>query len=51
MRNIAKSSCQTNFTFVPDVDMIPNPGLDLSLENFLMEEKRYSTILIHFSIS
>ena len=39
MRNIAKSGCQTNFTLVPDVDMIPNSGLDLQLENFLMEEK------------
>ena len=39
MRNIAKSGCQTNFTFVPDVDMIPNPGLDLSLENFLLKEQ------------
>ena len=40
MRNIAKSGCQTNFTFVPDVDMIPNAGLDLSLENFLMKEQK-----------
>ncbi len=31
MRNIAKSVCQTNFTFVPDVDMIPNPGANLIL--------------------
>ncbi len=38
MRNIAKSGCQTNYTFIPDVDMIPNAGLDLSLENFLMSK-------------
>ena len=39
MRNIAKSSCQTNFTFVPDVDMIPSPGPDLALETFLAQEQ------------
>ena len=39
MRNIAKGACQTNFTFVPDIDMIPNQGLDLSLDKFLTSEK------------
>jgi len=38
MRNIAKAGCQTTFTFVPDIDMIPNEGLDLSLDEFLTSE-------------
>ena len=38
MRNIAKGGCQTKFTFVPDIDMIPNQGLDLSLDEFLTIE-------------
>jgi hypothetical protein len=38
LRNIAKSSCQTLFTFIPDVDMIPSPGLNSELEKFLSEE-------------
>ncbi len=39
MRNIAKGGCQTTFTFVPDIDMIPNQGLDLSLDEFLTSEE------------
>ena len=35
LRNVAKQGCQTNFTFVPDIDMIPIPNLDLELEQFL----------------
>jgi len=38
MRNIAKAGCPTTFTFVPDIDMIPNEGLDLSLDEFLTSE-------------
>ena len=39
MRNIAKSGCQTPFTLVPDVDMIPSPGLDIQLEKFFSRKK------------
>ena len=35
MRNTAKGGCQTDFTFVVDVDMVPNPGLDLGLDELL----------------
>jgi N-acetyllactosaminide beta-1,3-N-acetylglucosaminyltransferase len=35
MRNTAKNGCQTDYTFVVDVDMIPNPGLDDDLDHFL----------------
>eukprot|EP00095_Tigriopus_kingsejongensis_P007170 maker-scaffold211_size255937-snap-gene-1.15 protein:Tk07170 transcript:maker-scaffold211_size255937-snap-gene-1.15-mRNA-1 annotation:"n-acetyllactosaminide beta- -n-acetylglucosaminyltransferase-like" len=37
LRNTAKSGCQTNFTFIPDIDMIPNPGLDRDLDLFLSQ--------------
>jgi hypothetical protein len=39
MRNIAKGACQTKFTFVPDIDMIPNHGLDHSLDEFLSSKR------------
>ena len=39
LRNLAKQGCQTEFTFVPDIDMIPNPGMDLELEEFLSSAK------------
>ena len=39
MRNVAKSGCQTAFTLVPDVDMIPSPGLDLQLEKFFSRNR------------
>ena len=39
LRNLAKSGCQTEFTFVPDIDMIPYPGLDLELDQFLASEE------------
>ena len=48
MRNIAKSGCQTNYTFIPDVDMIPNQRLDLSLENFLVSFNIYLAFLSFF---
>ena len=35
MRNTAKNGCQTNYTLTPDIDMIPNAGLDLQLDAFL----------------
>ena len=39
MRNLAKNGCQTEYTFVPDIDMIPTPGMDLELEKFLSSAK------------
>ena len=35
MRNTAKSGCQANYTLTPDIDMVPNAGLDLQLDSFL----------------
>ena len=35
MRNTARSGCQTDYATLPDIDMIPNKGLDLQLEDFL----------------
>ena len=35
LRNAAKSGCQTNYTYIPDIDMVPNPAMDLQLEEFL----------------
>ena len=38
MRNVAKRSCQTDYTFVVDIDMVPNPGLELELRDFLTQK-------------
>jgi len=35
LRNAAKSGCQTNYTYIPDIDMVPTPSMDLQLEQFL----------------
>ena len=35
LRNLAKAGCQTEYTMVPDIDMIPNTGLDMMLEKFV----------------
>ena len=35
LRNAAKSGCQTNYTYIPDIDMVPTPTMDLQLEQFL----------------
>jgi len=35
MRNTAKNGCQTNYTLTPDIDMVPNVGLDVQLDAFL----------------
>ena len=37
MRNTARSGCQTEYAIVPDIDMIPNRGLDVQLEDFLKD--------------
>ena len=42
LRNVAKRGCQTNYTFLPDIDMIPVQGLSPALEEFL-SDKRSST--------
>lgn len=39
-RNLAKNGCQTKYTFIPDIDMVPTPGMDLELEKFLEKEER-----------
>ena len=35
LRNLAKKGCQTNYTYIPDIDMVPSPEMDLQLETFL----------------
>jgi len=35
LRNLAKSGCQTAYTYIPDIDMVPAYGLDKKLEEFL----------------
>ncbi len=40
LRNLAKNGCQTEFTFIPDIDMIPIPGLAEDLDAFLAEEEQ-----------
>ena len=39
LRNAAKSGCQTNYTYIPDIDMVPYPTMDLQLEQFLATEE------------
>ena len=40
MRNTAKKGCTTDYTFVIDIDMVPNPGLELELRQFLKEVEK-----------
>ena len=39
LRNLAKAGCQTNFTFIPDIDMVPSQDMNLQMETFLTEHK------------
>jgi len=39
LRNLAKNGCQTNYTYIPDIDMVPTPGMDLQLETFLEKQE------------
>ena len=39
-RNAAKNGCQTKYTYIPDIDMVPTPGMDLELETFLEKEEK-----------
>ena len=39
LRNLAKKGCQTNYTFISDIDMVPSPGMDLHLESFLLKDQ------------
>ena len=39
LRNLAKKGCQTNYTYISDIDMVPSPGMDLQLESFLMKDQ------------
>ena len=40
LRNTVKRGCQTNYTFIPDIDMVPIPGMDLELETFLQKDQQ-----------
>jgi len=39
LRNLAKNGCQTNYTYIPDIDMVPIPGMDLQLETFIKKQE------------
>jgi len=39
LRNLAKNGCQTNYTYIPDIDMVPTPGMDLQLETFIKKQE------------
>jgi len=39
LRNLAKNGCQTNYTYIPDIDMVPTPGMDTRLETFLRKDQ------------
>jgi len=39
LRNLAKNGCQTNYTYIPDIDMVPTPGMDLQLEAFIKKQE------------
>ena len=39
LRNLAKAGCQTNYTYIPDIDMVPAPGMDMRLEAFLAKDQ------------
>eukprot|EP00088_Acartia_fossae_P029166 TRINITY_DN29996_c0_g1_i9.p1 TRINITY_DN29996_c0_g1~~TRINITY_DN29996_c0_g1_i9.p1 ORF type:complete len:523 (-),score=67.62 TRINITY_DN29996_c0_g1_i9:482-2050(-) len=39
LRNVAKSGCQTEFTYIPDIDMVLSPGMDQRLENLMNSEE------------
>ena len=39
LRNLAKQGCQTNYTYISDIDMVPSPGMDLHLETFLRKDQ------------
>ena len=42
LRNLAKNGCQTNYTYIPDIDMVPTSGMDLQLETFLAKQEMYN---------
>jgi len=42
LRNLAKNGCQSNYTYIPDIDMVPTPGMDLLLESFLTKDQEYN---------
>ena len=39
LRNLAKKGCQTNYTYISDIDMVPSPGMDLQLDTFLKKDQ------------
>jgi hypothetical protein len=40
LRNLAKNGSQTNITYIPDIDLVPTPGMDIKPETFM--EKRFN---------
>ena len=39
LRNLAEKGCQTQYTYISDIDMVPSPGMDLQLESFLRKDQ------------
>ena len=51
LRNLAKQGCQTNYTYISDIDMVPSPGMDFQLETFLRKvQERNNCTLCAFVI-
>jgi N-acetyllactosaminide beta-1,3-N-acetylglucosaminyltransferase len=50
LRNVAKAGCQTNFSFIPDMDMIPIPGMDLDLDKFFSEPAQQNCTMCAYVI-
>ena len=40
LRNLAKAGCQTNYTYIPDIDMVPSPGMAARLNTFLARDQQ-----------
>lgn len=44
LRNMAKTGCQTNYTYIPDIDMVPGyPTMYQELEEFLERQEKLET--------
>jgi len=39
LRNFAKAGCQTEFTYIPDIDMILSPGMDSRLDRLMSSQE------------
>lgn len=48
LRNIAKSGCQTNFTYIPDIDMVPGySDMSRDLEDFLRRQEELVSVCLN----